>query len=70
MRQEDLKLKKLNSTQSYLSNETTFIQIRQSLIFDHIWASRVLQCAAFTADTLKYKIIYVLRALRAARVNL
>ena len=50
----NLKLKNLNSTQSYLSNELSVVQIGQGLIFDHIWASRGLECAAHTADTLKY----------------
>ena len=50
----NLKQKNLNSTQSYLSNETTFVQIGQGLIFDHIWASRGLECVAHTADTLKH----------------
>ena len=50
----NLELKKLNYTQSYLSNETTFVQIGQGLFFDHIWASRGLECAAHTAETLKY----------------
>ena len=50
----NLKLKNLNSTQGYLSNELSFVQIEQGLIFDHIWASRGLECVAYTADTLKY----------------